>query len=148
MAPSAHPATQTTPCSPKMPPPSPRFRHTPYHSPTGLSSLSISNVSEGLLPLNVGDGPAIPIITPASPPLFSSNVYPALAPTPLKQTQHSSIAKSAMGAPGMSRTNSTGRDGTGRDGDHLAPPPTSGTGGITNHLSDTPVATAPNSPRM
>lgn len=142
-----------------MPPSSPRFRRSSCHSPSGLSSLSISDVSEGLLPLDVGGGPAIPIITPASPPLISSTVYsapvpfPAPAPAPahipapasnsLKQTQHSSIAKSVMSAPGMSRNSSTGRDG-----DHLAPPHTSVTSGISGSLTDTPAATAPNSPRM
>lgn len=160
MAPSA---AQKTLYSPKMPPSSPRFRRGSCHSPSGLSSLSISDVSEGLVPLNVGGGPALPIITPASPPLISSTVYSASAPAParapapiptpaptlapasssLKQTQHSSIAKSVMSAPGMSRNSSTGRDG-----DHLAPPHTSVTGGIAGSLTDTPAATAPNSPRM
>jgi hypothetical protein len=93
--------------------------------------------------LDVGGGPAIPIVSPASPPVMSAALNPAHSPLPIKQTQHSSIAKSVMSTPAMTRTNSGGRDI-----DHLAPPPTSTAIGLGLNLSDTPVATAPNSPRM
>lgn len=140
MAPPAHSAAQAIPQSPKILPLSPRFRRSSCHSPSGPSSLSaLDDVSKDLTPLNVG-GPALPVICPASPPLISATVH--AAPGPPKQTQHSSIAKSVMGAPGMSRTNSTGRDT-----DHLAPP-TSAVIGVGNNHTDTPIATAPNSPRM
>lgn len=79
----------------------------------------------------------VPVLTPTPGPA------PAPAPSSLKQTQHSSIAKSVMSTPGMSRTSSAGREG-----DHLAPPHSSVTSGIAGNFTDTPAATAPNSPRM
>ncbi|RPB17205.1 bifunctional 6-phosphofructo-2-kinase/fructose-2,6-bisphosphate 2-phosphatase [Morchella conica CCBAS932] len=74
---------------------------------------------------------------------MSAALNPAHSPLPIKQTQHSSIAKSVMNTPAMTRTNSGGRDI-----DHLAPPPTSAAIGLGLNFSDTPAATAPNSPRI
>ncbi|KAI5841449.1 6-phosphofructo-2-kinase-domain-containing protein [Morchella snyderi] len=138
-----HSAAQATSHSPKMSPTPSTIHRTTCHSPSHLSTLSIPDISEDLMALDVGGGPAIPIVSPASPPVMSAALNPAHSPLPIKQTQHSSIAKSVMSTPAMTRTNSGGRDI-----DHLAPPPTSAAIGLGLNLSDTPVATAPNSPRI
>ncbi|KAF8246657.1 bifunctional 6-phosphofructo-2-kinase/fructose-2,6-bisphosphate 2-phosphatase [Wilcoxina mikolae CBS 423.85] len=67
-------------------------------------------------------------------------------PTPIgiKQSQHSSIAKSVMAAPSMARTRSYGREVV--ETHLLAPPEPTIPGG--HALTDTPVPTAPNSPRI
>ncbi|KAG0641955.1 6-phosphofructo-2-kinase-domain-containing protein [Tuber brumale] len=126
MAPSVQSSPKvTSPRSPRMVsrcPRSPRIVSA-FLSPVPLPA---SNAPQSLLPFDNS--------LQQLPPHTSSS-------RPIKQTQHSSIAKSVMGTPGMARTNSTGKEAT----ELLSPPNQSSAG---QALTDTPATTAPNSPRI
>jgi len=125
----------------------------PSHLPPPLLPTNTSYISLSLV------GAQIPITcTPPAPPAFtytptrtSPPTTPAGTITPRKQAQHSSIAKSVMTAPAMSRSSSAG--GPLQTNGYLLPPGGSkdkavGTGGVGVALSDTPDTTAPNSPKL
>ncbi|KAI5818935.1 hypothetical protein BZA77DRAFT_290963 [Pyronema omphalodes] len=77
---------------------------------------------------------------PAEPCIVESPPPPVAGP---KQAQQSPLAKSLMAAPAMARSRSHSKGGD--VGDHLAPPEQL----INGHsLTDTPLTTAPNSPRI
>ncbi|KAF8468462.1 hypothetical protein BDZ91DRAFT_111771 [Kalaharituber pfeilii] len=88
------------------------------------------------------------VVTP--PSRVSPPTSPASTIASRKQAQHSSIAKSVMSAPAMSRSSSAG--GALQTNGHLCPPAVAKdkltTGGVGIAASDTPVTTAPNSPRI
>ncbi|KAG0131930.1 6-phosphofructo-2-kinase-domain-containing protein [Tuber indicum] len=129
MAPSVQSSPKvTSPRSPKMVsrcPRSPRVVSA-FLSPVPLPA---SNTPQNLLPFDNN-----PNSLQQLPPHISS-------PHPIKQTQHSSIAKSVMSTTGISRTNSAGKEAA----ELLSPPNQSSMG---QALTDTPATTAPNSPRI
>ena len=128
----------------------------PSHLPAPFLPPNTSYVSPNLV------GTQIPVtFTPPSPtpPVFtythtrtSPPATPAGTITPRKQAQHSSIAKSVMTAPAMSRSSSAG--GAVQTNGYLLPPgavskdKAVGSGGVGVALSDTPDTTAPNSPKL
>ncbi|RPB26398.1 bifunctional 6-phosphofructo-2-kinase/fructose-2,6-bisphosphate 2-phosphatase [Terfezia boudieri ATCC MYA-4762] len=126
----------------------------PSHLPAPFLPTNTSNVSRNLA------GTQIPVTcTPPTPPALtytptwtSPPTTPAGTIAPRKQAQHSSIAKSVMTAPAMSRSSSAG--GALQTNGYLLPPGTDsknkavGSGGVGVALSDTPDTTAPNSPKL
>ncbi|PWW76736.1 bifunctional 6-phosphofructo-2-kinase/fructose-2,6-bisphosphate 2-phosphatase [Tuber magnatum] len=131
MAPSVQSSPKiTTSRSPKMI--SPHYPRSPRIVSAFLSPVPppISNTPQNLLPLDNGFNGG-----PQQQPLQLAS------PLPIRQTQHSSIAKSVMSAPGMSRSYSAGKECT----ELLAPPAPLYAG---RALTDTPATTAPNSPRI
>lgn len=96
--------------------------------------------------------PPTPPAVPYTPTWTSPPATPAGTIATRKQAQHSSIAKSVMTAPAMSRSSSAG--GVLQTNGYLLPPGAApkdravGNGGVGVALSDTPDTTAPNSPKL